>query len=162
VVDPRRVRLIAETRRKNDRANDRVLAELARTGALLPPLTLPSEQEWILRARLVVRRGFVAQRSAILCRAGALLRSGGIRVSTRGASQQTRGQDRSRSRSAIGSRIHAGRAGGRSSRYGPGNPKGCAEIHLESRVASESVQEPGGHGAVPRRATQGGGAGVME
>ncbi len=84
VVDPRRVRLIAETRRKNDRADARVLAELARTGALPPPLTLPSEQARVLRARLAVRRGFVAQRSAILCRAGALLRSVGIRVSTRG------------------------------------------------------------------------------
>ena len=41
VVDPRRVRLIAETRRKNDRADARVLVELARTGALPPPLTLP-------------------------------------------------------------------------------------------------------------------------
>jgi len=84
VVDPRRVRLIAETRRKNDRADARVLAELARTGALPPPLTLPSEQARVLRARLVVRRGFVAQRGAILCRAGALLRSVGIRISTRG------------------------------------------------------------------------------
>ena len=84
VVDPRRVRLIAETRRKNDRADARVLAELARTGALPPPLTLPSEQARVLRARLAVRRGFVAQRSAILCRAGALLRSVGIRVNTRG------------------------------------------------------------------------------
>ncbi len=84
VVDPRRVRLIAETRRKNDRADARVLAELARTEALPPPLPLPSEQARVLRARLVVRRGFVAQRSAILCRAGALLRSVGIRISTRG------------------------------------------------------------------------------
>jgi transposase len=84
VVDPRRVRLIAETRRKNDRADARVLAELARTGALPPPLPMPSEQARVLRARLVVRRGFVAQRGAILCRAGALLRSVGIRISTRG------------------------------------------------------------------------------
>ena len=84
VVDPRRVRLIAETRRKDDRADARVLAELTCTGALPPALTLPSEQARVLRARLVVRRGFVAQRSAILCRAGALLRSVGIRVSTRG------------------------------------------------------------------------------
>jgi len=83
VVDPR-VRLIAETRRKNDRADARVLAELARTAALPPPLTLPSEQARVLRARLVVRRGFVAQRSAILCRPGSLLRSVGIRISTRG------------------------------------------------------------------------------
>lgn len=84
VVDPCRVRLIAETRHKNNRADARVLAELARTGALPPPLTLPSEQARVLRARLTVRRGFVAQRSAILCRAGALLRSVGIRISTRG------------------------------------------------------------------------------
>jgi len=84
VVDPRRVRLIAETRRKDDRADARILAELACTGALPPPLTRPSEQARVLRARLVVRRGFVAQRSAILCRAGALLRSVGIRVSTPG------------------------------------------------------------------------------
>lgn len=44
VVDPRRVRLIAETRRKNDRADARVLAELARTGALPRPHSLPSER----------------------------------------------------------------------------------------------------------------------
>jgi transposase len=66
VVDPRRVRLTAETRRKTDRADARDLAELARTGALPPPLTLPSEQAWVLRARLVVRRGFVAQCSSII------------------------------------------------------------------------------------------------
>jgi transposase len=39
IVDPRRVRSIAETRRKNDRADARVLAELARTGALPRPLS---------------------------------------------------------------------------------------------------------------------------
>ena len=51
VVDPSRVRLIAEARRKNDHADARVLAELAPTGALPPPLTLPSEQARTLRAR---------------------------------------------------------------------------------------------------------------
>ena len=53
MVDPRWVRLIAETRRKNDRADARVLAELARTRALPQPLSLPSEQARTLRARLV-------------------------------------------------------------------------------------------------------------
>jgi transposase len=84
VVDPRRVRLIAETRHKNDRADARVLAELARTGALPAPLSMPSEEARTLRARLVVRRGLIGQRGAVLCRARALLRSVGIRLSARG------------------------------------------------------------------------------
>ena len=87
VMDPRRGRLIAETRRKNDRADAKVLAELARTGALPRPLSLPSEQARTLRARLVVRRGLIGQRNAILCRARALLRSVGIRLSTAGLRQ---------------------------------------------------------------------------
>ena len=57
VVDPRRVRLIAETRRKNDRAEARVLAELARTGALPRPLHLVSDEARQLQAQLGVRRG---------------------------------------------------------------------------------------------------------
>ena len=61
-----------------------MLAELARTGALPPPLSMPSEEARTLRARLMVRRGLIGQRSAVLCRARALLRSVGIRVGARG------------------------------------------------------------------------------
>jgi transposase len=84
VVDPRRVRLIAETRRKSDRADARVLAELARTGALPPPLNLLSDAARQLQAQLGVRRGLIRQRTATVCQAHALLRSVGIRLNRRG------------------------------------------------------------------------------
>ena len=84
VVDPRRVRLIAETRRKNDRADARVLAELARTGALPRPLHLLSDEARQLQAQLGVRRGLIKQRTATVCQAHALLRSVGIRLKRKG------------------------------------------------------------------------------
>ena len=69
LANPRNLHLLSRSDSKNDRADARVLAELARTGALPPALNLPSEQARTLRARLVVRRGLIGQRNAILCRA---------------------------------------------------------------------------------------------
>ena len=83
VVNPNRVRLIAESRKKTDRVDARLLAELLRLGAA-PEVHVPSEQARQTRAQLSVRRQLVRQRTALVNQARGLLRSWGVSVQARG------------------------------------------------------------------------------
>jgi transposase len=65
VVNSNRVRLIAESRKKTDGVDARVLAELLRLGAA-PEVHLPSEKARRSRAQLSVRRQLVRQRTPLV------------------------------------------------------------------------------------------------
>jgi transposase len=83
VVNPNRVRLIAESRKKTDRVDARLLAELLRLGAA-PAVHVPSEEARKGRAQLSVRRQLVRQRTALVNQARGLLRGWGVSLEARG------------------------------------------------------------------------------
>jgi transposase len=82
VANPNRVRLIAESRKKADRVDARLLAELLRLGAL-PEVHRPSPQARQGRIELSVRRQLVRQRSALVNQARGLLRGWGVQLPAR-------------------------------------------------------------------------------
>ncbi len=83
VVNPNRVRLIAESRKKTDRVDARLLAELLRLGAA-PEVHVPSEEARRKRTQLSVRRQLVRQRTALVNQARGLLRGWGVSLEARG------------------------------------------------------------------------------
>jgi transposase len=83
VVNPNRVRLIAESRKKTDRVDARLLAELLRLGAA-PEVHVPSEGARRKRTQLSVRRQLVRQRTALVNQARGLLRGWGVSLEARG------------------------------------------------------------------------------
>jgi transposase len=85
VCNPRRVRLIAESRLKNDRVDAEVLARLVRADRrLLRPVALRSEATRQLRARLRVRRVLVESRTRCVNAARGLLLSFGHHIGGHG------------------------------------------------------------------------------
>lgn len=82
VVNPNRVRLIAESRKKNDRVDAALLAELLRLGAL-PEVHQPSPAARQRRAELQVRRRLIGQRTALTNQVRALLRGWGVQLPAR-------------------------------------------------------------------------------
>jgi transposase len=82
VVNPNRVRLIAESRKKNDRVDAATLAELLRLGAL-PEVHLPTPAARQQRAELQVRRRLIRQRTALGNQVRALLRGWGMQLPAR-------------------------------------------------------------------------------
>jgi transposase len=76
VVNPNRVRLIAESRKKADRVDAKTLAELLRLGRL-PEVHQPSLEARRLRTELSVRRQLVRQRTGLINQARGLLRGWG-------------------------------------------------------------------------------------
>lgn len=83
VVDPRRVRVIAETKHKTDRTDARILADLLRTGALPKPVWQPPLATRQLRDRVRLRWGLVRQRAALMLRGRSLLSSVGVNLGKR-------------------------------------------------------------------------------
>ena len=82
VCSPRRVRLIAESKLKNDKVDAEVLARLVRLDPeFLQPIQHRSEEAQILRANLKVRRAMVDARTAWINTVRGLLRSFGYKVS---------------------------------------------------------------------------------
>ena len=77
VVNPNRVRLIAESRKKTDRVDAETLAELLRLGGL-PEVHQPSLEARRLRTELSVRRQLVRQRTGLINQARGLLRGSGV------------------------------------------------------------------------------------
>jgi len=82
VCSPRRVRLIAESKLKNDRVDAEVLARLVRLDPdFLQPIQHRSEEAQVLRANLKVRSAMVEARTKWINTVRGLLRSFGYKVS---------------------------------------------------------------------------------
>lgn len=82
VVNPSRVRLIAESRKKADRVDAETLAELLRLGGL-PEVHQASAAARRLRTELGVRRQLVRQRTALANQVRGLLRAFGVQLPAR-------------------------------------------------------------------------------
>jgi transposase len=82
VVNPNRVRLIAESRKKADRVDAETLAELLRLGGV-PEVHQASPEARRLRSGLGVRRQLVRQRTALANQVRGLLRGWGVVLPTR-------------------------------------------------------------------------------
>ena len=84
VVNPNKVKLIAESRRKTDKVDARILCELLRIDALPHPVHMPGSETRALR-------GLLGSAAAIGCRADQALQRGPRDVAARGASVAGRG-----------------------------------------------------------------------
>ncbi len=74
VVPPDRLRLIAESRRKTDKIDAKLLAELLRVDGLPEPVHVPGKATRSLRPLLTARRQLVRMRTALIHAARGLLR----------------------------------------------------------------------------------------
>lgn len=83
VVDPRKVRVIAETKHKTDKTDARILADLLRTGALPQPVWQAPQATRELRDQVRLRWGLVRERANLTLRARSLLSSVGISLGKR-------------------------------------------------------------------------------
>lgn len=83
IVDPRKVRVIAETKHKTDRTDARILADLLRTDALPKALWRAPQETKELRDQVRLRQGLVAQRTALMGRARSMAAGLGIRLGAR-------------------------------------------------------------------------------
>jgi transposase len=84
VVNPRKVRAIAESRRKTDRIDARTLCELLRIGGLPHPVHVPGAPTRALRGLLVARRQLIAARTRLCNTVRGMLRQEGIVLPARG------------------------------------------------------------------------------
>ena len=80
VVNPTRVKLIAESRRKTDKVDAKILCELLRLGGLPEPVHMPGRETRALRGLLVARRQLVATRTKLCNVVRGLLRQEGLRL----------------------------------------------------------------------------------
>ncbi len=78
VVDPRKVRVIAETKHKTDRTDARILADLLRTGALPLAVWQAPQATRRLRDQVRMRWGLVQARTRLVLRARSALAGVGI------------------------------------------------------------------------------------
>jgi len=80
VVNPNKVKLIAESRRKTDKIDAKLLCELLRLGGLPEPVHMPGRETRALRGLLVARRQLVAARTKVCNVVRGLLRQEGVRL----------------------------------------------------------------------------------
>lgn len=80
VVNPNKVKLIAESRRKTDKVDAKILCELLRLNALPEPVHMPGRETRALRGLLVARRQLVAARTKVCNVVRGLLRQEGVRL----------------------------------------------------------------------------------
>jgi transposase len=83
VVHPLKVKLIAESKKKTDRIDARLLAHLLRIGGLPEPVHVPSPRSRELRGLLVARRQLVRMRTQALNVVRGLLRQQRVTLRTR-------------------------------------------------------------------------------
>jgi transposase len=83
VVNPAKVKLIAESRRKTDKIDARVLCELLRLDGLPHPVHVPDRQTRSLRGLLVARRQLVSARTKLCNVVRGMLRQEGIGLPAR-------------------------------------------------------------------------------
>jgi transposase len=86
VVNPSKVKLIAESRRKTDKVDAKVLCELLRLDGLPQPVHMPGRETRALRGLLVARRQLVAARTKLCNVVRGMLRQEGIRLPARALS----------------------------------------------------------------------------
>jgi hypothetical protein len=88
VVNPNKVKLIAESRRKTDKIDAKILCELLRLGGLPEPVHMPGRETRALRGLLVARRQLVAARTKVCNVVRGLLRQEGVRLPANALSSQ--------------------------------------------------------------------------
>ena len=80
VVNPAKVKLIAESRRKTDKVDAKILCELLRLDGLPHPVHMPGAEARALRGLLVARRRLVSARTKLCNVVRGMLRQEGIRL----------------------------------------------------------------------------------
>lgn len=83
VVNPTKVKLIAESRKKTDKIDAKILCELLRLNALPCPVHMPGKEARELRGLLVARRQLVGARTKLLNVVRGLVRQEGVRLASR-------------------------------------------------------------------------------
>jgi transposase len=83
VVNPAKVKLIAESRRKTDKVDAKILCELLRLDGLPHPVHVPDKQTRSLRGLLVARRQLVSARGKLCNVVRGMLRQEGIQLPVR-------------------------------------------------------------------------------
>ena len=86
VVNPHKVKLIAESRKKTDKVDARILCELLRLNGLPEPVHMPSGEARARRGRLVARRQLIAARTKLSNTVRGLLRQEGMQLPARALS----------------------------------------------------------------------------
>jgi transposase len=80
VVNPTKVKLIAESRRKTDKVDAKILCELLRLDGLPEPVHMPGRETRALRGLLVARRQLVRARTKLANVVRGMLRQEGVRL----------------------------------------------------------------------------------
>src|SRR5262249_18268330 len=80
VVNPNKVKLIAQSRRKTDKIDAKILSQLLRLGGLPEPVHMPGKETRALRGLLVARRQLVSARTKGCNVVRGLLRQEGLRL----------------------------------------------------------------------------------
>lgn len=83
VVNPAKVKLIAESRKKTDKIDARILCELLRLNALPHPVHMPGRDAREVRGLLVARRQMVTARTKLMNTVRGLVRQDGIILASR-------------------------------------------------------------------------------
>ena len=83
VVNPNQVKLIAESRRKTDKVDAKILRELLRVGGLPRPVHMPTAGARELRGLLVARRQLITARVKLCNVVRGMLRQTGVRLAAR-------------------------------------------------------------------------------
>ena len=86
VVNPAKVKLIAESRRRTDKIDAKILCKLLRIDALPHPVHVPGRKTRALRGLLVARRQLISARTKLCNVVRGMLRQEGIRLSARALS----------------------------------------------------------------------------
>lgn len=86
VVNPTKVKLIAESRRKTDKIDAKILCELLRLDGLPCPVHVPDRKTRALRGLLVARRQLLSARTKLCNVVRGMLRQEGVRLPARGLS----------------------------------------------------------------------------
>lgn len=86
VVNPAKVKLIAESRRKTDKVDARILCELLRLNGLPRPVHMPGPEARGLRGLLAARRQLVSARTKLCNVVRGMLRQEGVRLPPRALS----------------------------------------------------------------------------
>jgi transposase len=86
VVNPTKVKLIAESRRKTDKIDAKILCELLRLDGLPCPVHMPDRETRALRGLLVARRQLISARTKLCNVVRGMLRQEGTRLPARALS----------------------------------------------------------------------------
>ena len=86
VVNPTQVKLIAQSRKKTDKIDAKILCELLRIGALPHPVHMPGEQARALRGLLEARRQLISARTKLCNVVRGLVRQEGVQLPARALS----------------------------------------------------------------------------